>query len=237
MKSVLIDVIMAEQAMFDLDKPRIKGESRMRSTRRSDEERHRILTRLKLKDFRQYRGEHQLTFAHDESHNVTVITGMNGTGKTGLFYALNWCLYGDAQALPGSLINKAALQEEAFPTAVVELHFLHEGARYVCRREQVRTPNGSEREGSFTLQQLEAGGRVVDLKNAPERVNVILPRDARRYFFFDGERIDELARPGHEAEVKEAVRSVLKLKVLSVRPSILTRPLRTTPRPCAARAN
>ena len=173
-----------------------------------------ILTRLKLKDFRQYRGEHQLTFAHDESHNVTVITGMNGTGKTGLFYALNWCLYGDAQALPGSLINKAALQEEAFPTAVVELHFLHEGARYVCRREQVRTPNGSEREGSFTLQQLEAGGRVVDLKNAPERVNVILPRDARRYLFFDGERIDELARPGHEAEVKEAVRSVLKLKVL-----------------------
>ena len=45
-------------------------------------------------------------------------------------------------------------------------------------------------------------------------MNEILPADARRYFFFDGERIDDMSKPGHEEQVRDALRSVLKLKVL-----------------------
>jgi DNA sulfur modification protein DndD len=173
-----------------------------------------ILRRLQLKDFRQFRGEHDLTFAFDADRNVTLITGVNGAGKTALFYALNWVLYGEASALPGLLMSKAAIIEDAHPSGWVQLHFLHEGGEFVARREIVRTPAGSEREENFTLQELLSGGRVRPVGDPESRLNVILPRDARRYFFFDGERIDELSRPGHEKEVKDAVRSVLKLKML-----------------------
>jgi DNA sulfur modification protein DndD len=172
-----------------------------------------ILQRLTLADFRQFRGEHQVEFAHDPIKNVTVITGVNGAGKTALFYALNWVLYGEASALPGVLINKAALAEPS-PRAWAQLQFMHEGSEYAARRDLVRTPAGAEREDSFLLQRLEAGGRVQRVPDPDARVNVILPRDARRYFFFDGERIDEMSRPGHEREVQDAVRSVLKLKAL-----------------------
>lgn len=173
-----------------------------------------ILTRLRLADFRQYRGEHELTFAFDAVQNVTVVTGVNGAGKTALFYALNWVLYGDATALPGALINKASIVEDAHPSAWVQLHFIHDGKEFVVRREISRTLTGQERETGLTMQELSSGGRVRQVPDPEAAVNVILPKDARRYFFFDGERIDELTRPGHEREVQDAVRSVLKLKVL-----------------------
>lgn len=173
-----------------------------------------ILTRLRLADFRQYRGEHELSFAFEADRNVTIVTGVNGAGKTGLFYALNWVLYGEASALPGALINKASLVEDSHPSAWVQLHFLHDGKEFVVRREISRTMTGHERETRLTMQELFSGGRVRQVPDPEAAVNVILPKDARRYFFFDGERIDELTRPGHEREVQDAVRSVLKLKVL-----------------------
>lgn len=173
-----------------------------------------ILRRLRLKDFRQYRGEHELAFAYGSERNVTLITGMNGAGKTSLFYALNWALYGEADELLGPLVSKRAAQEDPTPNAWVEVHFLHEGDQFAARRTLKVSPGGVESEQAFTLQQLEPGGRVIRVSNPQERVNGILPRDARRYFFFDGERIDELSKPGHEAEVREAVRSVLKLRIL-----------------------
>lgn len=172
-----------------------------------------ILQRIRLSNFRQYRGEHELSFAVDNEKNVTVIRGVNGAGKTGLFYALNWVLYG-AEGIPGNLVNKGAARDEQLAKAFVELHFLHEGNRYVARREQAITPSGSEHEESFRLEVRESGGRVREVQNPSQRLNVILPRDARPYFFFNGEKIDEMARPGHEEQVKDAVRSVLKLRVL-----------------------
>jgi DNA sulfur modification protein DndD len=172
-----------------------------------------ILRRLRLRDFRQFRGEHEVVFASGSDRNVTVLTGVNGAGKTGLFYALNWALYGEAETLPGSLVNKAAAQEPT-PRSWVEVAFVHDGSEFIARRELGVTPSGYEREISFTLSRLDSGGRVKEIQDPSAYVNVILPKDARRYFFFDGERIDELSRPGHEQEVREAVRSVLKLKVL-----------------------
>jgi DNA sulfur modification protein DndD len=172
-----------------------------------------ILQRLRLSNFRQYRGEHELSFSVDEEKNVTVIRGVNGAGKTGLFYALNWVLYG-AEGIPGNLINKGAARDEQLAKAFVELHFLHEGNRYVVRREESITPSGAEQEEAFRIEVRESGGRVREVQNPSQRVNVILPKDARPYFFFNGEKIDEMARPGHEEQVKDAVRSVLKLRVL-----------------------
>src|SRR5688572_13628179 len=112
------------------------------------------------------------------------------------------------------LINKAAVVEDQHASAWVQLHFLHDGKEFVVRRELVRTPTGQERDSSLSLQELSSGGRVKVIRDPEATINVILPKDARRYFFFDGERIDELTRPGHEREVQDAVRSVLKLKVL-----------------------
>ena len=52
-----------------------------------------LLKSLKLKDFRQFKGEQEITFSTDPVRNVTVIMGENGSGKTTLAQAFTWCLY------------------------------------------------------------------------------------------------------------------------------------------------
>ena len=169
-----------------------------------------ILTSLRLNNFRQFRGSHELRFSTAAAKNVTVITGPNGAGKTGIFLALNWCLYGAGVGTVGRLLSKGIPSDEG---GFVEVHFRHEGVQYVARRE-IPTPS-RRRAAPDPLQLLEqAQGRARDVANPVQRLNEILPADARTYFFFDGERIDEMTKPGHEEQVKEAIRSVLKLKVL-----------------------
>ena len=46
-----------------------------------------LLKSLKLKDFRQFKGEQEITFSTDPVRNVTVIMGENGSGKTTLAQA------------------------------------------------------------------------------------------------------------------------------------------------------
>lgn len=169
-----------------------------------------IIKRLRLRNFRQYLGEHDVMFADGEEHNVTVIEGPNGAGKSGLFMALNWCLYGRAPDDRGTLLSKAAETEGA---GFVEVHFRHEGRQFVARRT-MELIGGTERYGDLQLDRLDANAKVTTLPNPTQAMNGILPADARRYFFFDGEKIDEMSRPGHEAEVNDAVRSVLKLRIL-----------------------
>ena len=72
---------------------------------------------IKLKNFRPYYGKHTINFATDDERHVTVIQGVNGAGKTSLFTALNWCLYGDDFVKRnighiGELVNRHALAED-----------------------------------------------------------------------------------------------------------------------------
>ena len=69
-----------------------------------------LLKSLKLKDFRQFKGEQEITFSTDPIRNVTVIMGENGSGKTTLAQAFTWCLYGDTDFDDKSMLCKATAQ-------------------------------------------------------------------------------------------------------------------------------
>ncbi len=58
------------------------------------------LLKLCLKNFRQFKGAQELEFAAPAGgrrENVTVVFGENERGKTGIFRAIMFCLYGDQQ--------------------------------------------------------------------------------------------------------------------------------------------
>ena len=48
---------------------------------------------------------------------------------------------------------------------------------------------------------------------ASDKIESIIPKDVSAHFFFDGEKIDNFARPGNEEEIKNAVRNVLRIEV------------------------
>jgi len=179
---------------------------------------------LRLINFRQYYGEQAIRFAPDGPRNVTVINGNNGAGKTSLFLALNWCLYGDkAIDTPiGELTNKRALFEAAPNVEVqtqVQLRFRHKAMRYVATRTLVQYKVDSSSwkalgKSDFVLLRVKSGGAAEQVANPEAVIETLLPSNVRSYFFFDGEKIERFSSPGHETDVKEAIRNVLQIEVL-----------------------
>jgi DNA sulfur modification protein DndD len=182
------------------------------------------LLRLKVANFRQYADEQDIEFAADDVRNVTVVHGINGAGKTSLFYALNWAFFGDAVVDDNArLVSKATLTDvapgERFVTSV-QVEFEHNGAKYVGVRSidvEKRSPEPSDFHTdapTFSLTRTGPDGRSREVRAPREELNGILPESVRSYFFFDGERIDQFARPENAAQVKTAVMSVLRVELL-----------------------
>lgn len=181
------------------------------------------LERITLENFRQYHDRQRLSFSKDSQRNVTVIHGVNGAGKTSLFLAINWCLYGEGVSNVGELTSKEAISRvregESVRTAV-ELAFIHNGERYLISRrlEGTKQADGSisasDRNG-FTMMRTRWDGQAERVNNPVGTMNAILPSNVRTYFLFDGEKIDNFAKPEASDEVRYAIYNVLKLEVLT----------------------
>ncbi len=179
------------------------------------------LDRLSIENFRQYYGVQIIQFSQDSHRNVTVINGQNGAGKTALFTAISWCLYGEAVLKPDQLMSKRAITEARVGesvTARVSIAFVHDSERFLARREVSGVRDTSKvkynSQSHFSLMHTRRDGQSREVDNKTGTLNAILPETVRTYFFFDGEKIDEFARPDHEDEVKHAVRNVLDIEVL-----------------------
>jgi len=191
-----------------------------------------LIKKVTLKNFRQYREEQTIEFAADKEKNVTMVYGEMGCGKSNLFSAINWCLYGESGSVESEseIINKAALSEAIDGDAVetvVKVEFSHDSKSYYCIRTLKaknvcvsRDKYGNERFTYFPetespfLGIIQGTGEVSRVADADETINSILPSQMRKYFFFDGEKIDELSKPGHEEEVKKGIKAVLQLHII-----------------------
>ncbi|MBW4551267.1 MAG: AAA family ATPase [Aphanocapsa sp. GSE-SYN-MK-11-07L] len=185
------------------------------------------LLALKLCNFRPFYGEHGLTLAKSDDRNITVIHGNNGSGKTALLNAFTWTLYEKftaALASPEQLVNRRAIAEAKVDKPVscwVELSFEHDGKQYRVRREcsAYRKKNGSVEPAKSDLMMQFVGddGRWAFLPSAqiPEDVITrILPKSLHQYFFFDGERIENITRTDNRSEIAEATKKLLGVEVL-----------------------
>ncbi|MGJ3248910.1 MAG: AAA family ATPase [Elainellaceae cyanobacterium] len=181
---------------------------------------------LKLYNFRPFYGEHQLTFAKTSDRNITVIHGNNGSGKTALLNAFTWALYERftaALASPDQLVNRRALTEVDENEAVdcwVEVAFDHDGKQYRVRRSCQAVRQGSDvvhSDSGVAMQFVGDDGRWSTLpasKNPDDVIGRMLPKSLHQYFFFDGERIEQLVRTDNRAEIAEATQKLLGVKVL-----------------------
>lgn len=181
------------------------------------------LYRLSVENFRQYYGRQRIEFAKEEQRRVTVIHGINGAGKTSLFRAMNWCLYGK-QVIENvrDLVSKEALHRadagKLIRTAV-ELTFTHEGQRYIVSRaiEGIKQYDGTIQlydAEEFVIDRIGTDGQAKQVDSPLAVINAILPANVRNYFLFDAERIDEFAKPSAKNEVRDAIYLVLRLEIL-----------------------
>lgn len=186
------------------------------------------LERITIENFRQYCGKQRVDFAKDKQKNVTVIHGINGAGKTSFFLSINWCLYGksveNVKVIDnvGELMSKEAVSLAAIGETVrtsVDLAFIHNGEKYMVKRtlQGIKQEDGTirvEDNDNFTMMRIRADGAADRINNPIGTMNSILPVNVREYFLFDGEKIDNFAKPEAASQVKQAIYLVLKLEIL-----------------------
>jgi DNA sulfur modification protein DndD len=184
------------------------------------------LTSIKLCNFRSFYGKTcEITLAATNSNNTTIIYGNNGAGKTSLLNAFTWVLYEKFSAAFASieqLVNKRAIAEAKIGQSVecwVELAWEHDGKRYRLKRQcRVYKYQHDIDVGKTEIYMQVAGddGRWYLPPQQPEDIiGQILPASLHQYFFFDGERIEEIVRSDKKAEIAEATKIFLGVEVIN----------------------
>lgn len=186
-----------------------------------------ILRSLMLENFRQFYGKQQIDFAMGhEGRNVTLIHGFNGSGKTTILNAFVWCLYGDTTPDFGEakrLENERAFSEAKANDVVkvsVQLRFEDGDKEYLIERvQEVRKVSENEpARFDVVLNMWEfVGGELRPEKgdaNIKQRLlNRILPADLYPFFFFNGERVEALAKAEQSDKVEQGIKVFLDVEI------------------------
>ncbi|MCW5314839.1 AAA family ATPase [Nostoc sp. KVJ3] len=184
------------------------------------------LTSIKLCNFRSFYGTTpEMLLAAGDVQNTTIIHGNNGSGKTSLLNAFTWVLYEKFSAAFASieqLVNKRAIAEAQKGQVVecwVEIGWEHEGKRYRVKRACRGYKNENDFDAGKTQLTMWVGGDDgkwnIPTQQSDDIINQILPATLHQYFFFDGERIEEIVRSDKKAEIAEATKIFLGVEVIN----------------------
>ena len=181
-----------------------------------------IIKRLQLHNFGVYAGDNEFLFSNNKP--IVLIGGMNGRGKTTFLEAVLLALYGSnsfaykeskKRSYPQylkSFINKHVADR----TCSVELEFeINNDSKenYIIKRSW----DGNDNRVSELISVFSNGVKNEFLtQNWSMFVENILPSALSSFFFFDGEKIAEMAVDSSNKQLKNAIRSMLGITVLDV---------------------
>jgi DNA sulfur modification protein DndD len=188
------------------------------------------IERITLHNYRQFR-DSEIRFDKGE-HDLHIFIGRNGTGKTNILNAINWCLYNeephlskDSQQLP--LVNLKAVdsakdgetvQVEVSITTAVDtgeyIVFSRKAEYRIYQQPKSKLPVLQRLPEATALLADTAGNtRVLAGEDAKSYVDRFIPKHIREYYLFDGERLDNYFKETAE-NVVHAVFEISQIALL-----------------------
>ncbi|WP_159565433.1 DNA sulfur modification protein DndD [Budvicia diplopodorum] len=189
-----------------------------------------LIKQLVLHNFRVFNGSHTIDLAprtrhyEDNSRPIVLFGGLNGAGKTSILSAIRLALY-------GRLAFGSATQQQDYINQLSEL--IHNGVDTSERPEDAAieltfTYNKGGQESEFTvtrswkrgkkdqlsLQQDGQPRSELDYDQCQGFLNELIPHGIADLFFFDGEKIAELAEDESGNILRTAVRRLLGLDLI-----------------------
>lgn len=181
-----------------------------------------LLKSITYHDFRPFKGNQTIELIPKkgkEDANVTVIIGDNTFGKSTVVLSFIWCLYGESRfSKPNDILNKkveTSMATGETATASVKVVFEDAGKIYTMLRRQTfikydKALKSNESEAILTYvdkkgETHRVGPYQNDINNA---IKAILPLDLSSFFFFEGEKTNEIKK----RDLGKSVRTLLGLE-------------------------
>lgn len=179
---------------------------------------------VSLKNFGPYREINDLRLTTEPESPVVVIHGENTLGKTSLFRALRWCLYGAPEAGRTARESARGLAEymnrparhDGETDMQVAISFSANGQQYHLTRTAVVDAGGASR----VTADLRIGAEVVQQASIDAEIGRLLHPQISEFFLFDGELLrdfyDRLNSDRERDLLRGSIESVLGIPALQL---------------------
>jgi len=170
-------------------------------------------THVKIKNFGPYRGVQTLDLTTSDASPVVLIHGENTLGKTQLFSALRWCLYGTFEPQQSKASARVGLPERLNRAAArdgensfeVTIDFEADGEKYsLSRRAQI---DDGLAEASPDLR---VGATVVPTSAVDAEVGRLLHPQISEFFLFDAELLQRFYERLSTARERDFIRQSIE---------------------------
>lgn len=190
-----------------------------------------LIKQLVLRNFRVFNGTHIIDLAprkrpnDDNPRPIVLFGGLNGAGKTSILSAIRLALYGrlafglstqnqDYINELSSLIHNGINSSEQPSEAAIELTFTYNKGGQEAEFTVARTWKKGKKD-QLSLLQDGIPLEELDYDQCQGFLNELIPHGIADLFFFDGEKIAELAEDESGNILKTAVRRLLGLDLIA----------------------
>jgi DNA sulfur modification protein DndD len=155
-----------------------------------------------------------------EGKSIFLVGGMNGAGKTSIMEAINICLYGIKPEWLYKYINRKELSKgNAYVSFELELETdAHETILIHRSWSAGATDKPQYKDLEEKLVVIKDGKRV-SVQNKEmwqDFINATIPKSITQFFFFDGEKIQEIAADDHsEVRLQTSLEAALGIQYIS----------------------
>lgn len=193
-----------------------------------------LLSKIALHNFSAFEGTQvvELTSTNNPQQNITLIGAMNGAGKTSLLDAVKLCLYGErgkgflnTRETPSEFISKRfnynardRRETEMWVELTLDKVELPGASHQIqVRRTWYFHPTHGTNDGDkFTIIKDGKELQIITRQHWQDFINDTIPPGVADFFFFDGEKIQQLADDtDNHAALRDSISNLLGLTVYS----------------------
>ena len=180
-----------------------------------------IFRKLVIENYKSFQFSTEIAFpTGEDGHSIFLIGGMNGAGKTSIIEAVTYCLYGGKTEDIFRNINR---REKAKGNAYVSFELVIEmddQSELIVKRSWTAGVIDEPKPRDLTEKLVVVrDGKRVSVQNKEiwqDFIRATIPPGITQFFFFDGEKIQEIAADDHsEVRLKSSLEAVLGIQYIN----------------------
>ena len=181
--------------------------------------------KLVIQNYKTFRNRTQLDLNNgyapgSNEHNVFLVGGMNGSGKTSILDAINLCLYGEKKLdKVFKSINQYEL-ENGNRCCFIELQFVMDNGDNICLNRSwdipysfTDVPSPEDLKEKISIKKNNRIISEFEQQSFLEYIKTEIPEGITQFFFFDGEKIQHIAADEYAAmDLKNSMEAALGIQ-------------------------